>query len=265
LLLSSMVGTDPTDTATTRAGENGTDYTRFLAPDGLKGARLGVARKYLGFNDHVDRVMAGALDVLKDQGAVLVDPADMKTTGQYDESELEVLLFEFKTDITRYLLTRPGVRCRSLSDLISFNEENREREMQWFGQDLFLKSEAKGSLASGAYRKALRRNHRLSREKGIDDVLTRHRLHALVAPTGGPAWVTDLLNGDHPVGGFSTAAAVAGYPHITVPAGFAHGLPVGISFFSGAWTEPTLLRLAFAFEQATKARRPPEFGTTEAA
>jgi amidase len=193
-------------------------------------------------------------------GAVIVDPANIQTAGKFDDSELEVLLFEFKADLNSYLARLgPEAQVHSLKELIAFNEKNREREMPFFGQDLFIKSEAKGPLTSPKYLAALRKNHLLSRTRGIDFTIRKHRLDALVAPTGGPAWPTDWINGDHFSGGYSSASAVAGYPHITVPAGFVSGLPVGMSFFGPAWSEPKLLRFAFAFEQATNQRRPPEF------
>jgi len=231
-----------------------------LHPDGLKGARIGVARKYFGFNDHVDDLMKDALDAIKGLGATLVDPADMETTGKYDDTELEVLLYEFKADLNKYLAAlSPAVKSRTLADLIKFNEENRAREMPFFGQELFERAQKKGPLTEAAYKKALAKNHRMSRAEGIDAVMKKHKLDALVAPTGGPMWPTDLVNGDHFTGGFSTASAVAGYPHVTVPAGQVFGLPVGISFFAGANSEATLIKFAYAFEQATKARRKPSY------
>src|SRR5205085_1989058 len=188
------------------------------------------------------------------------DPADMTTTGKYDDTEQEVLLYEFKADINRYLNSLGiNVKTRTLADLIKFNQENRDREMPYFGQELFEKAEKKGPLTEEKYKKALARNHRMSRAEGIDAVLKKHKLDALIAPTGGPVWPTDLINGDHYTGGYSTASAVAGYPHITVPAGQAFGLPVGLSFFAGARTEATLIKFAYAFEQATKGRRKPAF------
>jgi amidase len=231
-----------------------------LHPDGLKGARIGVARKYFGFNDHVDRLMKDSIDVIKKLGATIVDPADMATTGKYDDSELEVLLYEFKADLNKYLAALgPAVKTRTLADLIKFNEANREREMPYFGQELFERAQKKGPLTEAAYKKALAKNHRMSRAEGIDAVIRKHKLDAVIAPTGGPVWPTDLVNGDHFTGGFSTASAVAGYPHVTVPAGDVFGLPVGLSFFAGAHTEATLLKFAYAFEQATMARRKPQF------
>jgi amidase len=236
------------------------DYVRFLKADGLKGARIGVARKYFGFNDHVDRLMNEAIDAIKSLGATIVDPADMETTGKYDDSELDVLLYEFKTDINKYLAgCPPAVKSRTLADLIKFNEDHRDKEMPYFGQELFERAQKKGPLTDAAYKKALAKNHRMSRGEGIDAVMAKHKLDALIAPTGGPVWPTDLVNGDHFTGGFSTASAVAGYPHVTVTAGQAFGLPVGLSFFAGARTEATLIKFAYAFEQATKARRKPAY------
>ena len=236
------------------------DYTKSLDRDGLKGTRIGIARKYFGFNDRVDELMKNAIDVIKQSGATIVDPADMETSGKYDDSELDVLLYEFKTDLNQYLSRlSPAVKPRTLADLIKFNEENRAKEMPYFGQELFERAQKKGPLTSDKYKKALAKNHRMSRTDGIDAVIKKHKLDAIIAPTGSPVWTTDLINGDHFTGGYSTASAVAGYPHITVPAGYAFGLPVGLSFFAGAWTEPALIKLAYAFEQATKARRKPQY------
>jgi amidase len=236
------------------------DYTRSLDPNALRGARIGVARKFFGFNDATDNVMKEAIEAIKHLGATIVDPADMATTGKYDDSELEVLLYEFKTDLNTYLAgLSPNVKTRTLADLIRFNEENRAREMPYFGQELFERAQKKGPLTSEKYKKALAKNHRMSRAEGIDAVIAKHKLDAIIAPTGGPVWVTDLVDGDHFTGGYSTPSAVAGYPHVTVPAGFAFGLPVGLSFFAGAWSEPALIRFAYAFEQATRARRKPAF------
>jgi amidase len=259
ILLGALTGVDDRDKVTLKSkGKAYTDYTQFLDAGGLKGARIGVARHYFGFNDHVDRIMKDALDALKQLGAELVDPADMTTAGKYDDSEFEVLLYEFKADLNDYLKPLK----LTLADLIKFNEANRDKEMPYFGQEIFEQAEKKGPLTDAKYKKALAKNHRLSRTEGIDATLKKHKLDALIAPTGGPVWPTDLVNGDHFTGGFSTASAVAGYPHVTVPAGYAFGLPVGLSFFAGAWSEPTLLKLAYAFEQGTKARRAPRFLTT---
>ncbi|MFY9682674.1 MAG: amidase [Candidatus Sulfotelmatobacter sp.] len=264
ILLGALTGVDPADAATAAsAGKSYTDYTRFCDPDGLKGARIGVARKYFGFNDAVDALMEQSLDAMKKQGATLVDPADVETLGKFDASELLVFLYELKTDLNSYLARLgPNAPAHTLKDIIDFNDRNRQKEMPYFGQDLFLKAEAKGPLTEKAYLDALDKNHQLARTEGIDATMDKYRLDAMVAPTGGPAWLTDLINGDHAAGGSSNAAAVAGYPNINVTAGFVSGLPVGISFFGRAWGEPVLIRLAFAFEQTTKARQAPRFLST---
>ena len=261
ILLGAMTGIDSLD-AITAASRNHVhaDYTQFLDASGLRGARIGVARQSFGFNDHVDRVMTGAIDVIRQLGATVIDPANLESHGKYDDTEFEVLLYEFKADLNIYLAALgPQVKTRTLADLIRFNEENRELEMPYFGQELFERAEKKGPLTSDEYKKALAKNHRLSRAQGIDATIKKHTLDALIAPTASPMWPTDLINGDHYTGGYSSASAVAGYPHITVPAGATHGLPVGISFFAGAWSEPALFKYAFAFEQATKARKAPTY------
>jgi amidase len=261
IMLGALTGVDPRDAVTRQSrGKAQTDYTPFLDPNGLRGARIGVHRKSFGFHEKVDMLMESAIDVMKSFGAIIIDPANIPTAGQFDDSELEVLLYEFKADLNAYLASLgPRAPVKSLKEIIEFNEQHGDQEMPYFGQDLFIKAEAKGPLTSLAYRKALAKNHRLSRTLGIDAVMQKYRLDALIAPTGGPPWMTDLINGDHYGGGFSSAAAVAGYPHITMPAGYVHGLPVGISFFGRAWSEPVLIKLAYAFEQATKHRHPPPF------
>ena len=261
ILLGAMTGVDPQDKATRSSqGKFQNDYTRYLDRDGLRGARIGVARKYFGFNDKVDKTLNEHIQTLRKLGAIIVDPANIPTSGKFDDSEFEVLLFEFKADLNAYLAKRgPTAGIRTLKDLIDFNEKNKDREMPYFGQDLFIKAQAKGPLTDKKYLAALRKNHLLSRTQGIDFVIRKHRLDALIAPTGGPPWPTDLVNGDHFTGGYSSASAVAGYPHITVPAGYVFGLPFGISFFGGAYTEAKLIKYAYAFEQATKVRRPPRF------
>jgi amidase len=261
ILLGALTGVDPEDSATAAsAGKSQTDYSQYCDPNGLKGARIGVARKYFGFNDAVDALMEEALDVMKKQGATLVDPADIETLGKFDDSELLVFMYELKADLNAYLARLgPSAPVRTLKDIIEFNDRNRQKEMPYFGQDLFLKAEGKGPLSEKAYLDAVARNHQLARNEGIDAIMDKHHLDALVAPTGGPAWLTDLINGDHSGGGSSNAAAVAGYPNVNVTAGSIFGLPVGISFFGRAWSEPTLIKLAYSFEQAAKARQAPRF------
>lgn len=239
----------------------GADYTRSLDPNGLRGARIGVAReKFFGFSEETDRVIGEAIAELKRRGAEIIDPADIPTAGKFDDSENEVLLYEFKNDLNLYLgALGPKARVHSLADVIAFNESHRDQEMPYFGQDLMIKAQAKGPLTSKEYLDALEKDHRLARAEGIDAVMSRHRLDALAAPTAGPAWCTDLVNGDHAPGGSSTPAAVAGYPNINVPAGLVRGLPVGISFFGAANSEAVLIKLAYAFEQATRHRRAPRF------
>ena len=264
ILLGVLTGVDPRDEATAAsAGKSYNDYTGFCDPNSLKGTRIGVARKYFGFSDAVDALMEQSLDVMKKQGATLVDPADIETLGKFDDTELLVFMYELKADLNAYL-ARLGSNApvRTLKDIIDFNDRNRQKEMPYFGQDLFLKSEAKGPLTEKEYLDALAKNRQLARAEGIDATMDKFHLDAIVAPTGGPAWLTDLLNGDHVAGGSSNAAAVAGYPNINVTAGFISGLPVGISFFGRAWSEPVLIRLAYAVEQATKARQPPRFLST---
>jgi amidase len=259
-LLSVLTGVDSDDSATSASqGKAQPDYTRFLDANGLKGARIGVARKYFGFTSLLDPVMNAALDTLKSQGATLIDPADIATDGKFDDSEFLVLLYELKADLNAYLSRLSSSPVRTLKDVIEFNEKNKDKEMPYFAQDVFLKAEAKGGLNEKEYVDALEKNHRLARTEGIDAIMDKNQLDALVAPTGGPASLTDLLNGDHFTGGSSSAAAVAGYPNINVPAGFVHDMPVGISFFGRAWSEPTLIKIAYAYEQATKHRKPPRF------
>jgi amidase len=260
-LLTALAGVDPRDAATAASQSQArVDYTAALDSRGLRGARIGVHRKAFGFLPAVDRVMEEALAVLKREGATLVDPTDIPHVGEYDESELTVLLYELKADLDAYLASLgPGAPVKSLADVIAFNEAHRAEEMPYFGQELFLKAQEKGPLTDKAYVDALEKNQKLSRAEGIDAVMDNYRLDAIVAPTGSPAWVTDLVNGDHTPGGSSSPAAVAGYPNVTVPAGHVFGLPVGISFMGRAWSESVLVRLAYAFEQATRVRRAPRF------
>ena len=261
ILLGALTGVDADDAATAgSAGKSQIDYAQYCDPNGLKGARIGVARKYFGFSDAVDALMEQALDLMKKQGAILVDPADIETLGKFDDSEFMIFLYELKADLNAYLeRLQPGSPVRTLQDIIEFNERNRQKEMPYFGQDVFIKSQAKGPLSEKEYIDALAKNQQLARTEGIDALMDKHQIDAIVAPTGGPAWLTDLVTGDHFGGGSSNAAAVAGYPNINVTAGSILGLPVGISFFGRAWSEPTLIKIAYSFEQASKARRAPKF------
>ena len=266
ILLGTLAGIDPRDGATrASAGKTMPDYTKFLDSNGFRNARIGVHRKAFGFNDATDKLLNDCIDLIKRGGATVIDPANIPTQGKFDDTELEVLLYEFKADLNSYLASL-GSRApvKSLKGIIDFNEQHRDREMPYFGQDLFIKAQAKGPLSDKGYRAALARNQRMSRKEGIDFVMDKSRLDALIAPTGGPAWSTDWINGDHFTGGYSTASAVAGYPHITVPAGSVFGLPVGISFFGRAWSESRLIALSHAFEQATRARVVPQFFPTAA-
>ncbi len=261
ILLGVIAGVDARDAATSASSSRAqADYTRFLDANGLRGARIGVVRKNFGFNDTVDALMTNAIDVMRGQGAVIVDPAPIESAGKFDDSEFEVLLYEFKADLNAYLAgLGPSAPVRTLKDIVDYNERHKDQEMPFFGQDIMIKAQAKGPLTEKAYLTALAKDRKMSREQGIDSTMSKNKLDALIAPTGGPAWLTDLVNGDHFTGGYSTASAVAGYPHITVPAGYVRGLPVGMSFFGRAYSEPTLIKIAYAYEQATKHRRPPTF------
>jgi amidase len=261
IVLGALTGIDPEDTATSDSREKSyTDYTQFLRADGLRGARIGVVRKTFGFHAGVDKIMEAALDTMKAQGAILVDPAAIESAGKFRETEFTVLLYELKADLNAYLARLgPNAPMKSLKDIIDFNDRNHEKEMPFFGQDIFLKAQEKGPLTIPEYLDALQKNHQLARTEGIDATMDKYNLDALIGPTGGPAWLIDHVNGDSFGGGSSGAAAVAGYPNVTVPAGFVYGLPVGLSFFGRAWSEPVLIRLAYAFEQATKIRKAPRF------
>jgi amidase len=264
-LLGALTGVDPRDEATVRSrGHARDDYTTVLAADALRGARIGVPRERLfGYSRETDALIQQAIDLMKEHGAVVIDPAPIATTGKFDDAELDVLLHEFKADMAVYLASLgPGAPARTLADLIAFNDQHRDREMPYFGQEIFEQAQKKGPLTSAPYRKALAKCRQMSRALGIDATMGKHRLDALVAPTQGPPWTTDLANGDHETGGSSTLAAVAGYPSVTVPAGYVYGLPVGISFFGRAWSEPKLVAVAHAYEQASKLRRPPTFVAT---
>ena len=261
LLLGAMVGEDPRDPSSTAASSRGhPDYTRFLDRGALEGARIGVWRDPFESHERVDAVLEEALAAMRSGGAELVDPVSLDTIKDVREPEYEVLLYEFKHDIAAYLATRGApTKLRTLADLIRFNDEHAAREMPYFQQEIFLKAEQKGPLTDPAYREARAACLEKTRRDGIDRVVGAHRLDAIVAPTGGPAWTTDLINGDRYLGGSSSAAAVSGYANVTVPAGSVFGLPLGVSFIGPAFSEARLIALAYAFEQATKARRAPRF------
>ncbi len=259
ILLQALCGDDARD-PTTQTAPPAENFVQALKQDGLQGKRIGVCRRFFEISPVLERVMEDSLDALRQAGATLVDPADLPHHGQWRDPEFEVLLYEFKADLNRYLAALgPTAPVKSLQEIIDFNRRHADREMPFFGQELMERAQAKGSLDSPAYLKALAEARRLTREEGIDQVLAANQLDALLAPTGGPAWTTDLVNGDHYSGGSSGPAAVAGYPAITVPAGMVWGLPIGISFFGRAWSEPLLLEIAYGFEQLTAARRPPTF------
>jgi amidase len=264
LVLGALTGVDPRDDATASSqGKSLRDYTPFLDPNGLRGARLGVARRLFRSGALAEKLWESAITELKRLGAVVVDPADDPPLGRVGEAEQQVLLYEFKTDLNKYLAgLGPSAPVRSLQEVIQFNERNREKELPYFGQETFLKAQEKGPLTEPAYLEALEKCRRLSGAEGIDAVMDKHQLDAIIAFSGGPAGKTDHVYGDRNAGGSSGPAAVAGYPNITVPAGHVFGLPAGLSFFGRAYSEPTLLRLAYAFEQATRFRQPPRFHTT---
>lgn len=261
ILLGALAGVDEEDSATLASrGKSSPDYTKFLDAEGLRGARIGVVRKYFGFNEAVDAMMEQSIDLLKKQGATVVDPAPVESMGKMGDGEEIVLYYELKADLNAYFARRgPSSPMHSLKEVIDFNERMKDKEMPYFGQDFFLKAEEKGPLTTKEYVDALEKNTRLTRAEGIDATMDKFKLDALIAPTAPPAWVTDLVDGDHDDGGSSGLAAIAGYPAITVPAGFIFGLPVGISFFGRAWSEPTLLKIAYGFEQTTKVRKAPGF------
>ncbi len=259
ILLGALTGIDPNDPATSASdGHFLKDYMRFLDAGGLKGARLGIARQFFNLGPRVNAVMEQCINAMRLAGAVVVDPVEFPSIDAWQKTEQLVLLYEFKADLNQYLATR-NLPVKTLADIIAFNNTHRAEEMPYFDQELMEQAQAKGELTSKEYLDALAQNLRLTRADGIDAIVTKYQLDAIVAPTAGPAWLTDLIDGDHVEGGCSSPAAVAGYPHITVPAGFVFGLPVGISFFGAAWTEPKLLRVAYAFEQLHQTRKAPRF------
>ena len=263
-LLGALTGVDSRDRATAdSAGKSATDYTTFLDAKSLQGARIGVARNMAGFHPATDAAFERAIESLRHAGAVIVDPANVPTVGKYDAAELDVLLYEFKAGVNAYLAERGNtVSVRTMNDVIAFNRANAGAEMPYFGQEQMERAQAMGSLDDAKYRDAVATCRRLSRDEGIDAIMAQHSLDAIVAPSNGPSWTTDVINGDRYSGGNASVAAVAGYPSITVPMGFVDALPLGVSFIGRAWSEGRLIGLAYAFEQATKARRAPRFLST---
>ena len=262
-LLGAITGVDSLDPATQQSdGKFHSDYTQFLDPDGLRGARIGIAREvYFGYSPKADAIIDAAIERMRELGAVIIDPADIPTAQQISssKSELTVLLFEFKADLNSYLAGLVNTPVRTLADIIAFNNAHAEEELKYFGQELLLKAQDTTSLDDPTYLTALDECRRLSRQEGIDAVMNQHHLDALVMPTSSPPWLIDLVNGDPPLGGSAQPAALAGYPAINVPAGYVFDLPVGITFMGRAFSEPTLIKLAYAFEQGTKIRRPPQY------
>ncbi|HET6656091.1 MAG TPA: amidase [Gammaproteobacteria bacterium] len=256
-VLTAIAGSDTRDPATAEADGHATDYTQFVKPGALKGARIGVVCELAGFNPQVDEIMNESVAALRAAGATVL-PVKLPHVNDYGKAEMTVLLYEFKHDLNAYLATRKGLAVHTLADLIAFNRTHADREMPWFGQDLFIKAQAKGPLTDETYRKALAKEKRLAGPEGIDAALAAHDLDVLMAPATGPAWVSDLVDGDNFGGAGYSPAAVAGYPSITVPAGNVHGLPVGMVFFAGKWSEPTLIGIGYGFEQATRARIRPQ-------
>jgi amidase len=261
ILLGAMTGIDSRDPVTEESkGKAHTDYTQFLNPKGLKGSRIGVVRNLFGFDERVDAIMEDCIGIMNKKGAEIVDPTEIPSVNELWEIEYEVLLYEFKSDLDVYLAgLGPDAPVKSLKEVIEFNEANRKQTMPIFGQDRMLQSQEKGTLDSKEYTEALEKCKKLAKTEGLDPVLKEKKLDAVVAPSGGPAWLTDHVTGDHYTGGSSSLAAASGYSSITVPAGYIHGLPVGISFISGPYQEPRLIEIAYAFEQASKIRKSPEF------
>ncbi|MFW5755404.1 MAG: amidase [Tangfeifania sp.] len=260
ILLGALAGFDSEDSEThLELGEIHSDYTQFLNKNGLEGMRIGIASQMTGFHAKVDEVFKEAIQALRNNGAEVIEEVEFEHNREWGSPSYQVLLYEFKADLNKYLAAHPDAPVKTMQEIIEFNKKNAEHEMPWFGQEIFEMAAEKGDLKTEEYLEALKNTKRFAGKEGIDAVMEKHNLDAIVAQTNGPAWTIDWLNGDHFSGGSSSPAAISGYPNITVPMGFVHGLPVGISFFGKAWSEPTLLKIAYGYEQATKQRRAPEF------
>ena len=265
ILLTALYGPDENDPATGAMPDTLTrmDYTKYLDPNGLRGMRIGAVRKFAGFNAQADKLFNESIDVMRKLGAVIVDPVEIATDGKFGDAEMNVLLYEFKADLNKYLASLGAKsQVHSLADVIKFNNDNSTKEMPYFGQELLVRADGKGGLDSDEYKKALADCKKMTQADGIDAALQKDKLDLLIGITGGPAWMTDLVDGDGGLFSDSSLPAVAGYPHITVPMGMMFGLPLNISFIGTAWSEPTLLKAAYAYEQATKHRTAPKFLAT---
>ncbi|MEZ5104276.1 MAG: amidase [Draconibacterium sp.] len=263
ILLGAIAEFDAGDAEThIEKGEIFNDYTQFLDENGLKGMRIGIASQMIGFDARVDELFKQAVEVMKENGAEIIEKAEFENNRKWDGPSYQVLLYEFKADLNKYLHEHPSAPVKSMEEIIEFNKNNADKEMPWFAQEIFLQAQKKGDLTTEEYSTALKDSKKFAGEEGIDRVMEEHNLDAIIAQTNGPAWTIDWVNGDHFSGGSSSPAAISGYPNITVPMGFVHGLPIGISFFGKAWSEPKLLKIAYAFEQATRHRKAPDFRKT---
>lgn len=257
-LLGALTGVDGSDPVTSEsAGNLQTDYTQFLDANGLQGKKIGILKGTFGNHEKVDEIFEKVKGVLTAQGAEIVEDVEVNEEGAYGNSGFELLLYEFKDGVNKYLKTRPDAPVKTLADVIQFNKDNADQEMTYFPQGILERAEMKGPLTDPEYKEALNTVVTVSRE-GIDQALTENQLDAVIGVTGGPAWPIDVINGDHFGTGSSTPAARSGYPNITVPAGYAYGLPVGMSIFGGKYQEPKLISIAYAFEQASKVRKAPK-------
>lgn len=263
ILLGALTGVDQNDAKTIDSeGKSKIDYSKYLVADGLKGKRIGLIKNSASFSDNVDTLMRRAIAEMVARGATVIEVVPPESAG-YEKASMEVMLFEFKDGLNRYFAGLGGnAPVKNMTELIEFNRKDSV-ELRYFDQKILIEADKKGDLHSPAYLKALEAMHRATGKEGIDKIMDENKLDALIAPTGSPAWKTDLLNGDHYIGGSSSLAAISGYPAITVPMGFIGELPVGITFFGRAWSEPVLIEIAYGYEQTSKQRRPPRFLATD--